>query len=351
MPDADLAMIYIEQPDGSGHQFLLTDPRQPTDPANPNSIGAGQDPAKRARYRSYLRTAYQAANEAVQRIIEAVGHRPPRAAEGNVIVVSDHGLAPFHTAVNMNAYLAAKGFDTTKVRAVTSGPAANIYISLQGREPNGTVSRAEYLALQADIVAALRELTDANPNYVSGRHRKKVFDRVLARPTPANTADPPFGLGTNRLIGQDSGDVYAVLASATTSTARRPRWCIRLGDTPPTPPAVPFLSVPNFYGAHGYDPQLAADERDLLCRRPRRVPGRARTGAQHRRRADDPRAARRQTRGYGSGPGDRPLPAAAPPRRRLASAANARQSTLDSSLYMTWCRFSATHSSICASVM
>jgi hypothetical protein len=27
------------------------------------------------------------------------------------------------------------------------------------------------------------------------------------------------------------------------------------------------------------------------------------------------------------------------------------QSTLDSSLYMTWCRFSAIHSSICASVM
>lgn len=27
-PDADLVMMYIEQPDGSGHQFLMTDPRQ-----------------------------------------------------------------------------------------------------------------------------------------------------------------------------------------------------------------------------------------------------------------------------------------------------------------------------------
>ena len=43
-------MIYIEQPDGSGHQFTLTDPRQATDPTDPNSIGAGQNPAKVARY-------------------------------------------------------------------------------------------------------------------------------------------------------------------------------------------------------------------------------------------------------------------------------------------------------------
>ncbi len=42
-PDADLAMIYIEQPDGSEHQFLITDPRQATNPTDPNSIGAGQD--------------------------------------------------------------------------------------------------------------------------------------------------------------------------------------------------------------------------------------------------------------------------------------------------------------------
>jgi hypothetical protein len=40
----------------------------------------------------------------------------------------------------MAAFLAARGFDPTKVRAITSGPAANIYINLQGREPNGTVN-------------------------------------------------------------------------------------------------------------------------------------------------------------------------------------------------------------------
>ena len=49
-PGADLVMIYIEEPDGSGHQFTLTDRRQATDFRNPNTIGAGQDPQKVARY-------------------------------------------------------------------------------------------------------------------------------------------------------------------------------------------------------------------------------------------------------------------------------------------------------------
>ena len=53
-PDADLVMTYFEQPDGSGHQFLLIDPRQPTDFTNPASIFEGQDSAKVGRYRNYL---------------------------------------------------------------------------------------------------------------------------------------------------------------------------------------------------------------------------------------------------------------------------------------------------------
>src|SRR5262249_19805225 len=174
--------------------------------------GANQDPAKRARYESYLRTAYRAANDAVQRIIEAVGTERNGKPRSDVIVVSDHGFAPFHTAVNMAGFLASKGFDSTKVRAITSGPAAHIYISLQGREPNGTVARSDYLTLQQQLVTALREFVDTNPNYTLGRRSVPVFDQVFARPTPANTADPDFGLGTNDVIGQDSGDVYATLS-------------------------------------------------------------------------------------------------------------------------------------------
>ena len=80
-PDADLVMMYFEQPDGSGHQFTLTDPRQATNPLDPTSIGTpgnppgatGQDIDKIDRYARHLELAYQTANRAVQRIMDAVG--------------------------------------------------------------------------------------------------------------------------------------------------------------------------------------------------------------------------------------------------------------------------------------
>ena len=85
IPNADLAMIYFEQPDGSGHQFLAMDPRQPTDPTDPNSIGESQDPAKMARYRNCISRAYQVANQAVQDVINAVG---PTRAESRIAMSS-----------------------------------------------------------------------------------------------------------------------------------------------------------------------------------------------------------------------------------------------------------------------
>jgi Type I phosphodiesterase / nucleotide pyrophosphatase len=106
-PDADLVMTYFEQPDGSGHQFLLIDPRQPTDFTDRASIFEGQDSAKVTRYRNYLKEAYQAANQAIQAIIDAVGTDEHGELNSNIFVVSDHGFAPFHTAVSINNLLAS----------------------------------------------------------------------------------------------------------------------------------------------------------------------------------------------------------------------------------------------------
>src|SRR5262249_10579128 len=43
------------------------------------------------------------------------------------------------------------------------GTAANIYINLQGREPNGIVSKQEYLQLRAKIQKILSSFRDTNP--------------------------------------------------------------------------------------------------------------------------------------------------------------------------------------------
>jgi predicted AlkP superfamily pyrophosphatase or phosphodiesterase len=250
-PNADLVMIYIEEPDGFEHQYLLTDPRQPTNPLDPTSILAGQDPAKIARYQKLIESAYQTADQAVQRIIDSVGVDSNGLPLADIFLVSDHGFAPFHTAVNIFNLLVANGIDTSKVRAVTSGPAANIYISLKGREPNGTVSKADYLKLKKKIQGILTSYVDTNPNYTNGASSVPVFEKVFVRPTPGGVGDPDFGLDTKEFIGQDSGDIYALMSIGYNFDGTQSPVVQRLGDAPSS---APVLSVPNFYGAHGHNP-------------------------------------------------------------------------------------------------
>lgn len=254
--NADLALGYIEQPDGSEHQFLLTDPRQATDFTNPNSIGAGQDAAKVARYQKYVETAYQTANNAVQKVIDSVGVDANGKPNSNIIVVSDHGFSPFHTAVSMNNLLRNAGFDSTKVRAVTSGPAVNIYINLKGREPNGTVEVPEYLTLQKQVQDTLKGFIDSNPNYVTDAASAGIFDKIYNREVPANaTTANEIIKARGAFIGQDTGDVFALLKTGYNFDGTQATPVIRKGDTVSTGNS-PVFSVPNFYGAHGYDPTL-----------------------------------------------------------------------------------------------
>ncbi len=260
-PNADLVLGYIEQPDGSEHQFLLTDPRQATDFTNPNSIGTGQDAAKVARYAKYVEVAYQAANTAVQKVIEAVGVDASGKPNSDIIVTSDHGFSPFHTAVSMNNLLRNAGFDSNKVRAVVSGPAVNIYINLKGREAAVAgvtqVEVAEYLTLQKQVIDLLKGFVDTNSNYTNGAASVGVFDKIYNRDVPATatTANEVIN-ARGTFIGQDTGDVFALLKTGYNFDGTQTTPVIRKGDTAPTTTAPAVLSVPNFYGAHGYDPTL-----------------------------------------------------------------------------------------------
>jgi hypothetical protein len=257
-PDADLVMVYIEQPDGSEHQFLLTDPRQGTTPTDPNSIGANQDPAKVARYQAYVRFAYQTADKAVKQIIDAAGH------DTNVVVVSDHGFAPFHSSVSMTNILRNAGVDTTKVAVRTSGPAANIYVNLQGRESGGTVDAATYNALVAQITAAVKNAVDPNPRFNGSLDGGRLFNVVETRPAQC---DAGTGLCTSRTIGQDFGDVFALMAVGYNFDGIQSPGVARLGD-PPFNAATTTVSMPNFYGAHGHDPELGEMSATFIARGP-----------------------------------------------------------------------------------
>lgn len=256
--DADLVMLYFEQPDGSGHQFTLTDARQPTSFQDNRTIGApdnppgatGQDPATIARYESYLKFAYQQANNAVQAIIKAVGVDAQGRPRSNILVVSDHGMAPFHTAVNLRNVLLEGGMTTTQLgqlRLQTSGPSTNIYVNLAGRESGGTVSTADYVTLQNQVTSILNAATDPNAFY--NPSAAKLFPQVFARPAGCGQV----GFCTDANIGQDFGDVFALMAEGYNFDGAQSPLVIRLGDlASSTPP----YSVPNFYGAHGYDSLL-----------------------------------------------------------------------------------------------
>jgi predicted AlkP superfamily pyrophosphatase or phosphodiesterase len=245
-PDADLVMVYIEQPDGSEHQFLLTDRRQGTNPTDPNSIGANQDPAKVARYASYVRFAYQTADKAVKQIADAAGR------DSNVMVVSDHGFAPFHTSVSMTNILRNAGIDTTKLAIRTSGPAVDIYVNLQQREQGGTVDPASYNALVAQISNAVKNAVDPNPRFNFSLKGGQLFTVVETRPMQC---EAPTGLCTSKTIGQDFGDVFALMAPGYNFDGIQSPGVARLGDAPFNA-ATTALSMPNFYGAHGHDPEL-----------------------------------------------------------------------------------------------
>jgi len=257
-PGADLVMVYIEQPDGSEHQFLLTDPRQASNPTDSTTIGANQDAAKVARYRDHLRFAYQRADLAVKAIMNTAG---PNA---NVMVVSDHGFAPFHTAVSLFNLLKNAGVDTTKIGIRTSGPAANIYVNLQGRESGGTVDAATYTALVNQIAGVLKNATDPNPAFNTSLNQKHVFQTVVSRPLSC-----PAGVGfcTSNRIGQDFGDVYALMDVGYNFDGTQSPGVARQGDAAFNSSTTVF-STPNFYGAHGHDPLIDDMSATFIARGP-----------------------------------------------------------------------------------
>ncbi len=259
-PNADLLMIYFEQPDGSGHQFTLTNPLQPTNFLDPTSIGTpgnpigatGQSPARLLAYDQYLKYAYQQANAAVHSIIKAVGLDAQGRPRSNIFVVSDHGMAPFHTAVSLSNLLLAGGLTpaelaATSVRLQTSGPSTNVYVNLVGREAGGIKTTTEYLDLQTKIVNVLTNAYDPNSNYNPAGTSNKLFTHVIARPTSCGFV----GFCTNADIGQDFGDVFAMLREGYNFDGTQSPVILRLGDAGPA--ATTPYSLPNFYGAHGHD--------------------------------------------------------------------------------------------------
>jgi hypothetical protein len=94
----------------------------------------------------------------------------------------------------------------------------------------------------------LRGASDPNGTYNPARAR--LFSPVWTR--PAGCGRP--GFCTNDNVGQDSGDVVALMVEGYNFDGNQTPPVLRLGDTEANVTNV--FSVPNFYGAHGHDSNL-----------------------------------------------------------------------------------------------
>src|SRR5262249_21629619 len=156
------------------------------------------------------------------------------------------------------------GIDTSKVAIRTSGPAANIYVNLQGRESGGTVDPATYASLVTQIANAVKNATDTNNLYNTSLSQGRAFTVVETRPL---SCPQGIGLCTSPTIGQDFGDVFAQLAEGYNFDGIQSPGVARQGDASFNA-ATTVFSLPNFYGAHGYNAKLKSMSATFLAAGP-----------------------------------------------------------------------------------
>ncbi len=147
-------------------------------------------------YRHAMRELFELLDEKlgiiVDRYAEIHGER------ANVTVLSDHGMDSLKTLFLVNQWLAEEGYlvfdedkgvdaeelpeekeyifgkvDWEQTQAYSIGKAGEIYINLEGREPEGSVSPEEYDEVREEIAEKLRLLTDP-----------KTGEEVLGAVTP-----------------------------------------------------------------------------------------------------------------------------------------------------------------------
>jgi predicted AlkP superfamily phosphohydrolase/phosphomutase len=137
-----------------------------------------------------------------------------------LMVLSDHGFAPFRRGVNVNSWLRAQGYlvlrpgtdgtsewlvdvDWSRTRAYALG-LTGMFLNLAGREGAGIVQRgAEADALRAEIIGRLSGLVDPDTGEVG---IAEVFDtrRLYSGPYLDNGPDFIVGYNTGYRVSWDS---------------------------------------------------------------------------------------------------------------------------------------------------
>jgi predicted AlkP superfamily phosphohydrolase/phosphomutase len=172
--------------------------------------------------RSPIETLYERNDALVGRVMDRL--RP-----GDVLLVlSDHGFAPFRRGVNLNSWLHAEGYlalkpgadgtnewlrdvDWTRTRVYAVG-LTGMFLNLEGREGAGIVKRgADASALKAEIIRRLNGLIDPDCGAVG---ITEVFDTTRLYSGPYLDNAPDFIVGYNAGYRHSWDSATGVVAGA-----------------------------------------------------------------------------------------------------------------------------------------
>lgn len=241
----DLLMLGYPVTDEFSHQFMgLVTPTDMDGDANPYYDDVTNDDAPDGLVdvrEGYIRSAYAGADATI-----GLG-RTLLGSDSTIFATSDHGFAPQWLAVNVSKVLADLGLGTeqsSNCRAATgakakechAGGTAQIYLSVAGRDPGGTIPAADYETVRNQIITAFQNLTDpANPG-------KQVVSAVFKKEDLRNIEEID-SLHPNR-----SGDVVVVFRPPYQTDAATP------GQ---------LIAPSQFFGQHGYLPDLVDIEHNV----------------------------------------------------------------------------------------
>jgi predicted AlkP superfamily pyrophosphatase or phosphodiesterase len=148
--DWDLMLGYMPVIDDAGHTLLLADPHQ-----------AGYSAARADQLARARRRVWQAVDRELRLLMAAVD-----LGRTTVVVVSDHGMAPVHTAIDLNALLGERGMlaaagasggGRIAAYALGDGGMAHLYLVRPGGDGSGAVGAPPADAARQKLLAELRD--------------------------------------------------------------------------------------------------------------------------------------------------------------------------------------------------